>query len=88
LHFVKVEPYQLHPSNGDVSHCRSIGDTKMMNFFRNDFTEERWRRAALKNAYSLLGKQRFLHAAAFFLLADSLTDAVDVSFHGNFSPVS
>lgn len=50
----------------------------MMSFFSNDFTEERWRKAALKNAFALLSKQRFEHAAAFFLLADKLWDAVEV----------
>jgi len=60
--------------------CRSVSDEKMQKFFKNDFTEDRWRKAALKNAYALLGLQRFLHAAAFFLLAGSLRDAVDVSW--------
>lgn len=50
----------------------------MSAFFSNDFTQERWRKAALKNAYALLGKQRFVHAAAFFLLANALWDAVEV----------
>jgi len=54
--------------------CRSVSDEKMQKFFKNDFTEDRW------NAYALLGLQRFLHAAAFFLLAGSLRDAVDVSW--------
>ena len=44
------------------------------------FSNCRWRQAALKNAFVLLAKQRFLHAAAFFLLAGSLKDAVEVSF--------
>ncbi|XP_074651608.1 dmX-like protein 2 [Tubulanus polymorphus] len=57
---------------------RSIGDIKMMEFFKNNFAEDRWRRAALKNAFALLGKQRFEHAAAFFLLAGSVRDAVEV----------
>ncbi|KAF6020291.1 Rbcn-3A [Bugula neritina] len=57
---------------------RSVSDEKMQKFFKNDFTEDRWRKAALKNAYALLGLQRFLHAAAFFLLAGSLRDAVDI----------
>ena len=57
---------------------RSIRDDKMTQFFKNDFTEERWRKAALKNAFALLGKQRFLHAAAFFLLSGSLNDAVEI----------
>ena len=58
---------------------RSIGDSKMATFFKNDFHEDRWRKAALKNAFVLMGKQRFEHAAAFFLLAGSLKDAIDVS---------
>jgi len=57
---------------------RSKRDEKMTQFFKNDFKEERWRKAALKNAFALLGKQRFLHAAAFFLLSGSLKDALDI----------
>lgn len=50
----------------------------MTQFFKNSFTEDRWRKAALKNAFSLLGKQRFEQAAGFFLLAGSLKDAIEV----------
>ncbi|XP_043915100.1 dmX-like protein 1 [Protopterus annectens] len=57
---------------------RSQGSAKMTEFFGNNFNEDRWRKAALKNAFSLLGKQRFEHSAAFFLLAGSLKDAVEV----------
>ncbi|KAK1801253.1 hypothetical protein P4O66_022937 [Electrophorus voltai] len=57
---------------------RSHKNTKMTAFFSNNFSEDRWRKAALKNAFSLLGKQRFQHSAAFFLLAGSLKDAVEV----------
>ncbi|XP_062985562.1 dmX-like protein 1 isoform X1 [Elgaria multicarinata webbii] len=57
---------------------RSLNDTKMTQFFGHNFTEDRWRKAALKNAFSLLGKQRFEHSAAFFLLAGHLKDAVEV----------
>ena len=48
---------------------------------RNDFNEPRWKTAALKNAYALLGKRRFEYAAAFFLLAGNLRDAVNVCLH-------
>ena len=48
-------------------------------FFKNNFAEDRWRRAALKNAFALLGRQRFEHAVAFFLLAGNLRDALEVS---------
>ncbi|XP_052752135.1 dmX-like protein 1 isoform X3 [Galleria mellonella] len=57
---------------------RSHRDERMTAFFANDFTEDRWRKAALTNAYVLLGKQRFEHAAAFFLLGGALKDALEV----------
>ncbi|KAL1924188.1 uncharacterized protein VTP21DRAFT_7223 [Calcarisporiella thermophila] len=49
-----------------------------MKFLSNDFDEPRWQKAALKNAYALLGKQRYAYAAAFFLLGNRLRDAVNV----------
>jgi len=57
---------------------RSKRDDRMTHFFSNNFSEDRWRKAALKNAFALLGKQRFEHAAAFFLLAGALRDAIEV----------
>ncbi|KAJ7630787.1 RAVE protein 1 C terminal-domain-containing protein [Roridomyces roridus] len=50
----------------------------MLKFLANDFTESRWRTAALKNAFALLGRRRFEYAAAFFLLGGALQDAVNV----------
>jgi hypothetical protein len=44
----------------------------------NDFTQPRWKAAALKNAFALLGIHRYEYAAAWFLLGDSLKDAVIV----------
>ncbi|XP_060524786.1 dmX-like protein 2 isoform X2 [Cylas formicarius] len=60
---------------------RSKRDERMTRFFSNNFSEDRWRKAALKNAYALLGKQRFEHAAAFFLLAGNLKDATEICLH-------
>ena len=57
---------------------RSVSDTRMATFFSNDFTTDRWKKAAQKNAFALLGKQRFEEAAAFFLLSGKLWDAVEV----------
>ena len=50
----------------------------MATFFKQNFSEDRWRKAALKNAFALLGKQRFMHAAAFFLLGGAVRDAIEV----------
>ncbi|CAF1387729.1 unnamed protein product [Adineta ricciae] len=57
---------------------KHVQDTKMQDFFKNDFTQDRWLKAAQKNAFTLLGKQRFKHAAAFFLLAGKIRDAIEV----------
>lgn len=51
---------------------------KMIKFFSNDFTQPRWRTAALKNAFVLLSKHRYMDAACFFLVGNSLKDAVNV----------
>jgi hypothetical protein len=59
---------------------RQVQNERMTAFFSNNFTEERWRKAALKNAYALLGKQRFDHAVAFFLLAGSLKGSIGLFF--------
>ena len=61
-----------------VALFKTVKDTRMTDFFKNDFTQSKWQSAALKNAFVLLGKQRFEHAAAFFLLAGRLKDAVEV----------
>lgn len=47
----------------------------------NNFNEERWKTAALKNAYALMGRRRFEYAASFFLLADHLSDAVSLIYN-------
>lgn len=51
---------------------------KMVKFLSNDFSEKRWQVAAMKNAYVLLGKHRYVDAVSFFLLAGSPKDAVNV----------
>lgn len=51
---------------------------KMLKFLNNDFAEPRWRSAALKNAFVLLSKHRYMDAATFFLLAGSLKDSINV----------
>ncbi|WFD33586.1 regulator of (H+)-ATPase in vacuolar membrane [Malassezia cuniculi] len=60
---------------------RAIGNAdrqKMTNFLANDFSVERWRVAAQKNAFALISQRRFAFAAAFFLLGGAVTEAVNV----------
>lgn len=57
---------------------RIQNDNAKCQFFKNDFSEDRWRKAALKNAFRLLGKQQFHKTAAFFLLAGAVSDAIKV----------
>lgn len=47
---------------------------KMLKFLSNDFTEPRWKSAAVKNAFVLIGQHRYIDAAYFFLLGDSVND--------------
>lgn len=58
-----------------VSHTEQ---QKMLKFLANDFNESRWKSAALKNAYVLMGKHRYIDAAYFFLLADALKDCCNI----------
>ncbi|KAJ9080896.1 regulator of (H+)-ATPase in vacuolar membrane [Entomophthora muscae] len=50
----------------------------MVKFLSNDFSLERWKTAAQKNAFKLIGKQRYEYAAAFFILGGQLKDAVSL----------
>ncbi|CAD5215760.1 unnamed protein product [Bursaphelenchus okinawaensis] len=56
---------------------KTVGDQRMHDFFREDFSQQKWKKAALKNAFVLMSKQRYQNAAAFFLLGDSLNDAIE-----------
>ncbi|WWC85740.1 uncharacterized protein L201_000606 [Kwoniella dendrophila CBS 6074] len=50
----------------------------MLKFLANDFDLDRWKTAAMKNAYALLSKQRYDYAAAFFMLGGAPKDAINV----------
>lgn len=50
----------------------------MLKFLSNNFSQQKWKTVAMKNAYALLSKQRWEYAAAFFLLGGALRDAVRV----------
>ena len=57
---------------------RAGGNSRMSDFFSNNFSEDRWKKAAKKNAFKLMSLQRFETAVAFFLLGQSIWDAVEV----------
>jgi hypothetical protein len=57
---------------------RSANNAKMAEFFAHDFAEARWSTAALKNAFVLVSKQRFVEAVAFFLLGGDADGAISV----------
>lgn len=76
--FFPSSPLFFFISSSSFSCHRTANDQKMAQFFSNNFSQDRWRKAALKNAFVLMSKQRFEHAAAFFLLAGQVWDAVKV----------
>lgn len=51
---------------------------KVSKFLQNNFKEARWKTAALKNAFVLLSKHRYLDSAYFFLLGDSPRDCCTI----------
>ncbi|CAD6187487.1 unnamed protein product [Caenorhabditis auriculariae] len=60
-----------------LTHLFKTSRNQMMSeFFQNDFNTDHWKKVAAKNAFVLMSKQRFQHAAAFFLLSGSLKDAM------------
>ncbi|CAI5469053.1 unnamed protein product [Closterium sp. Yama58-4] len=64
--------------HGLLKLSRDDRDKKLVDFLGRDFTEERHRAAALKNAYVLLSQHRFDLAATFFLLGDDIPSAASV----------
>jgi len=50
--------------------CKEQGATQRL--LSNNFNEERWKTAALKNAYALMGKRRFGTFACAFLAIDCI----------------
>lgn len=45
-------------------------------FLLRDFTQAKDRTAAVKNAYVLIDKKRYLHAMAFFILGGAIDDCI------------
>ena len=47
-----------------MPNTQAVRNEKLYTFLANDFSEPRWRSAALKNAFALLSKQQHELAAA------------------------
>lgn len=59
---------------------RSMGTEKqkMITFLSNDFKTDRWRQAAINNAYKLVSLKDYIMATAFFMLGGAFEDAITV----------
>lgn len=53
-------------------------NAKTLEFLNRDFSVDRWREAASKNAYALLKQRRYTLALSFFLLARQFIEAIHV----------
>ncbi|RHY88221.1 hypothetical protein DYB35_006632 [Aphanomyces astaci] len=58
---------------------RLAHETKIADLLANDFDDDRWKAAAIKNAFVLKSKQRYLLAATFFLLANKVYEAASIA---------
>lgn len=69
---------QYHALIPALLFARTVKNSKLEQFFRSDFSTESVSRQAKLNAYVLLRQHQFMQAAALFLAAQSLEDAVRV----------
>ncbi|OWZ14478.1 hypothetical protein PHMEG_00012044 [Phytophthora megakarya] len=58
---------------------KMANESRISELLSNNFSDLRWKNAAIKNAYVLKTKQRYELSAAFFLLGGKLTEAVSVA---------
>lgn len=56
----------------------AVGDDNRADFFKHDFKVERWRKCAIKNAYSSLSHHNVEMAAALFLVAGDIRLCINV----------
>jgi len=57
---------------------KAVKDSRLSAFLSNDFSSEKWRIAAAKSAFTLHSQHRFSLCAAFFILANQPSDAIQV----------
>lgn len=62
---------------------KMANESRISDLLSNDFSDPRWKNAAIKNAYVLKTKQRYEISAAFFLLGGKVQEAVSVAEHAD-----
>lgn len=62
---------------------KMANESRISDLLSNDFSDSRWKNAAIKNAYVLKTKQRYEISAAFFLLGGKVQEAVSVAEHAD-----
>ncbi|TYZ59337.1 hypothetical protein PybrP1_008517 [[Pythium] brassicae (nom. inval.)] len=58
-------------------------ESRIADLLSNDFSEPRWKNAAIKNAYVLKAKRRYALSTAFFLLGSKVQEAMAVAEHAD-----
>lgn len=58
-------------------------ETRIYELLSNNFSEPRWKNAAIKNAYVLKAKRRYELSTAFFLLGGKVQEAMSVAEHAD-----
>lgn len=66
---------------------KMANQARICELLSNDFSDVRWKNAAIKNAYVLKAKQRYALSAAFFLLGGKAQEAIAVAEHDDKSLV-
>lgn len=62
---------------------KMANESRISDLLSNNFSDPRWKNAAIKNAYVLKTKQRYEMSAAFFLLGGKVQEAVSVAEHAD-----
>lgn len=62
-----------------ISLYKMKGNVKLVKYLSNDFESTKWQKGARANAYKLFSQKRYVMAAAFFLLAKDLKEAVNMA---------
>eukprot|EP01113_Clastostelium_recurvatum_P004100 TRINITY_DN1180_c1_g1_i5.p1 TRINITY_DN1180_c1_g1~~TRINITY_DN1180_c1_g1_i5.p1 ORF type:complete len:2044 (-),score=317.30 TRINITY_DN1180_c1_g1_i5:1-6111(-) len=58
-----------------VAMYKTVNDVRLVDFLSKDFSDPKYMKAAMTNAFALSGKHRYEYAAAFFLLAGQVKEA-------------